>query len=801
MQETTPEETHTSLLPTTPFIGRRSELVELADRLQNPDCRLLTLLGPGGIGKTRLALEVTGQQRRLFSDGVYFVALEALSTPDFIVGAIAEAAGYRIHEAGDSKRQLLNFLRHQNALLLLDNFEHLLDGVGMVGDILTAAPRIKILVTSREVLNLHEEWVWPVTGMDYPSVAELDGSSHLNEEEYSAIQLFVQNARRIRNDFSFEDERGGVLQLCALVEGMPLALELAATWVRVLSCEEIASEIARNLDFLKTRVRNVSPRHRSMRAVLDQSWRLLTEEQQIVFRRLSVFRGGFTREAAAQVAEAALPVLTALLDKSLLRLMATGRYNLHELVRQYAERQLKDLPDDFERTREHHSAYFMDFLRQQWPLLLGGQPKEALCAIEVEIDNIRTAWGWAVMQGMTAEIDRGLDSLWFFYDTRSWYREGEKVLALAAESLATTSPETNGSLLLGRVLARQGVLCNNIQQRDDARSLLETALAIFRRLNARAEIAFALARLGEAVVYKMAFAQAQELFETSLTIYEEIGDRWGQAFVLNWLGSLSADRRTRFERHERSLIIYQEINSQWGIAVVTPIVGFSSLTLGNYHEAMRLGQEGLALCQTIGIRWGVAMSMQVLGVSAYQLENYHAAVQYFVQSLQEALELRLERFLMYSAYGLARVLDALGHPDQAAVCDTVAYHYSMLLLDETRFINFEELAPERMAIVTERSKTVDPEVEFEHLLAELLPITSTLVAAHAAEQPLISPLTGRELEILARVSSGMSNRDIAKELFLSTGTVKWYLSQMYRKLGVNSRTQAVARARDLQLLS
>jgi DNA-binding CsgD family transcriptional regulator len=205
-------------------------------------------------------------------------------------------------------------------------------------------------------------------------------------------------------------------------------------------------------------------------------------------------------------------------------------------------------------------------------------------------------------------------------------------------------------------------------------------------------------------------------------------------------------------------------------------------------------------CQEIGIRWGAAMSMRVLGSAAYELGDYHAALLYFAQSLQESLELRLERFLMYSAYGLARVLDALDRPTQAAAFDTVAYHYCVMLLDETHFINFEELPPDRVAVVTERSKTIEPEAELERLLAELQPAKPAVMSGYAAEQPLISPLTERELEILARVSNGMSNREIAEELFLSTGTVKWYLSQVYNKLGVNSRTQAVARARELQIL-
>ncbi|MBI5959117.1 MAG: AAA family ATPase [Chloroflexi bacterium] len=788
-------------VPTTPFIGRKNELVELSTLVRNPACRLLTLVGPGGIGKTRLALEVAARHLELFADGVYFVGLDALGSPDFMVGAVAEAVGYRLHESGDCdcKEQLLSYLRPMNALLVLDNLEHLLDGVSIVADILTAAPHMKIIVTSREVLNLQEEWLWPVPGMRFPA----ENETETNLEEYSAVQLFVRNAQRIRSEFSFEAEREGVIRICALVEGSPLALELAAAWVRSLSCDEIAREIMQNLDFLKTRARNVLPRHQSMRAVLDHSWELLTEEEQMVFRRLAVFRGGFTRDAAAAVAEGSLAVLTALVDKSLLRWNNAGRYGLHELVRQYAERQLKDLPDDFGNTRERHSTYYLTLLRQQWPRLLGGEPRQALHEIELELDNIRPAWTWAVMQDLSDVIDGALDSLWFFYDTRSWYREGEKVLALAAESLKTDSPETDGSLLLGRIMARQGVLCNSIGRSRQARPLLESALAIFRRLNARAEMAFALSRLGEAVIYEPDPPYAREVFAQSLALYEETGDAWGQAFALSWLGNLADDDEESMHLHERSLALFQSINSQWGIAFATPLVGFSALSLGDFQRGLRLGHESVARCQEIGIRWAVAMSYQVLGVAAHHLRDYQAALDYFVQGLEGALELRLDRFVMYCSMRLARIVTDMGHHELGIALAAVAYRLYHDPVTHLTYVSFdEELTPDQFTAVRARSEIIEPGAEIKRILAELHQLQADASRERETSgEGESDTLTEREIEILARVSTGLSNRDIADELYLSTGTVKWYLSQIYGKLGVNSRTQAVAKARTLQLIA
>ena len=318
----------------TSFVGRQRELAELTALVADPTCRVLTLVGPGGIGKTRLAMEVASRMMTHFADGVYFVPLQPLRSADNLVTAIVDALPLQLSGNDDPRQRLLHYLNGKHLILILDNFEHLLDGVGLVTDIFAAASHVNLLVTSRERLNLQAEQVWPVHGLDVPKDAADTADTH------SAVQLFMERARQVQPDFTLDDEQNAVIRICQLVEGLPLALEMAAGWVRAMSCAAIADMIQRNIDILTTEQRDLPERHQSMRAVFDHSWNLLTPEEQTVFPRLAVFRGGFSAEAAQEVTGASLQTLATLIDKSLVKLDASGRYDLHELVRQYASEQL-----------------------------------------------------------------------------------------------------------------------------------------------------------------------------------------------------------------------------------------------------------------------------------------------------------------------------------------------------------------------------------------------------------------------------------------------------------------------------
>src|SRR4051812_42036887 len=288
----------------TAFVGRVAEIDEIHKLLALPECRLLTLTGVGGIGKTRLALQAAGQMAKTFVDGVHFVALQPTTSIHFFISTVADAIGFTLAGPEEPQTQLFTYLRKKELLLIIDNFEQLLDGVTLLIALLETAPRVKLLVTSRELLHLQEEWVYPLQGLPYPNAPAVLGEEWATLTHYSAVQLFVERARRVRRGFSLEAEAADIVTICQMVEGMPLALELAAAWTQSLTCRTIADEIRRNLDFLATDWRNFPDRQRSMRAVFDYSRNLLTPTEQEVFKRISVFRGGFDRKAAEFVAGA-----------------------------------------------------------------------------------------------------------------------------------------------------------------------------------------------------------------------------------------------------------------------------------------------------------------------------------------------------------------------------------------------------------------------------------------------------------------------------------------------------------------
>jgi predicted ATPase/DNA-binding CsgD family transcriptional regulator len=907
-------------------------LAEIGELLNDPACRLLALVGPGGIGKTRLAVQaavdVTGdpglaastspaaQGNASFQDGAYFVPLQSVQSAHFLVPAVADAIAFPLAGQNEPVVQLLSYLHDKHMLLLLDNFEHLLthpqDGGGndfgsrdgipgaskasastgmhtetvsaldLLSDILLAAPGVKLLVTTREVLNLQEEWIYQVQGLPYPEAPLREDEPDLppvdavpagagedepipagdweDLEAYGAIQLFVERARRVRRDFSPADEAAALVRICQLVEGMPLAIELAAAWTKTIPCSVIAEEIQRNIDFLSSSLRNVPERQRSMRAIFDQSWHMLGQQERSVFKRLSVFHGSFDREAAARIAGASLATLSALGDKSLLRPESNGRYQIHELLRQYAALQLAQSPEAIANVYDLHCAYYAEFLREREADMAGARQLEAVAEIKAELSNIRAAWEWAVGLYKAQEINHAVQTLSWFYQYQSRYLEAAAALEKAVHSLKHEEGRTEADLALAAVLVHLGWFYIRLGRLEQAEAVVEESRLIYRRLDvppvpgqasnpllplaiiasirgdyeaaARlgeetrqmseaqdqiGNLPFALYALARACLGKGDLEAARRHAERAYAIVERIHDRWFMAYCLNELGNIASALRNyeEAEQHYRtSYAIRQAFDDPEGMAVALNHLGKIATRQEHYEEAEQLFRQSLAIYQRINDRGGLATSLNGLGATGCALGDHQTACQHFRRALEVAMDVQFMPLVLSIVSGIAesfiktgraeRGVELLalvrGHPaserETRDMADECLERYRPALASEVFAAAVERGQDEPLASVVAalQSELTAPEV--------ILPVPShgDSRRTRAPEQPLIEPLTSRELEVLELIANGLTNQQIADELILSVGTVKFYTSQIYGKLGVSSRTQAVARARALDMV-
>jgi predicted ATPase/DNA-binding SARP family transcriptional activator len=623
--------------PAGALIGREYELDQLARLLRDPTHRLITLAGPGGIGKTRLALGLAEQEARRFADGACLVPLAGVSSPALLPHVIAGQLGVTFYGSEEPKDQLIAALRSRELLLILDNFEHLLEGAELVSEILAAAPALQIVATSRERLNLYGEQIFHLAALRLPPAY----SSH-EIEEYSAVRLFVYRARQadpIRT-FNAEDYTQ-IARICTLAGGLPLAIELAAAWTPVLSCAEIAREIENNLDFLRTELRDIPERHRSMRAAFDHSWQLLDDRDRDVFARLTLFRGGVTRSAAVAVASADLPVLASLVAKSFITRDSSGRYGVHELLRQYGERALRDRGREYVRVRQDHLRYFVDLVTRCEARLKGPDLEAGLAEIETDLENIRVAWRWAVEQRLGRELSTCSRTLWLFFEITGRFDEWRDLFRAALSALETqrdSAQETAYAELLtgyAACLTRLGAF-------DTADHALEQSIAILRRYALPAQLAFSLNIAALVAHTNDAFEHEQALLQESLALFQRAGDRWGSAYSLNdlgmvthLLGETTEARRLLLE----SLSISTASGDQRGIAFALHNLGTVAYQTGDYPASERWHRQSLRTRQAIGNLWGIATSLTQLGIVAQAEGDRETAWRWFVQALRIAADL------------------------------------------------------------------------------------------------------------------------------------------------------------------
>jgi len=793
---------------TTSFIGRNEELAEISTLLADPACRLVTLVGPGGVGKTRLAIQVATQASRDFTDGVYFVALQPLSSADYLVPSLAEALSFSFSGKEDPRQQLLLYLSKKRVLLVLDNFEHLIVGVDLLPAILKAAPGIKFIVTSRVVLDLQEEWIRPLQGLKYPQ-AELSQPI----DAYSAVQLFAERARRVRANFSPSQERDCVAQICRLVQGMPLALELAAAWLKTLACAEIVVEIQHSLDFLGTTLRNVPERHRNMRAVFEQSWSLLGSAEREVFKRLAVFQGHFQRQAAQAVAGADLLTLQALVDQSLVRAAADGRYEIHELLKQFAAEHLGENLQDEEEARQRHCDYYAGFLSFQEARLTGPEQLAAAAEIDAEVDNVRSAWSWAVEQGKVDAVERSLGCLLVYNQMRTRALEGAEMFNRAVGRF-----EEAGGQSLGDLCVHAGFFEATLGNYEKATELYLKGLPLLEKGKLHGSTAMALAGITFMHRSKDQSLSMEELPAILLPYLEDCrqrGERRCEAWLMYALGGTTSYVKN-FEQAvdwlKGSLEIFKAQGDGWGSTYVLNLLGIVYIDLEKYPEARSAFKESLKICQDVRDMGGVAFSLAQLGEIAAQQQEHDSARQYFLEAVKIMYDAKQELFIHWHLYELGESFHRAGENEQAA--RIFAFILEQTDDQETRdFIRplLEGLREEMPPNVFQRARLSGEKTDLSALIQDLwtrFPQPKPFAVAEPSQPEklitgvgsMVEPLSARELEVLTWIAAGFSNKEIAQKMVVTVGTVKKHINNIFGKMQVNSRTQAVVKARHLGIL-
>lgn len=663
---------HNFPAPSTPFIGREAELAQLTELLANPACRLLTIAGPGGVGKTRLALQAA-ERIDMFADGVYIVPLAALSSPEQIAPAILGALSLRSTGSDPPDEQLLAALRDRELLLILDSMEHLLADIGLVSAMLKHAPKLSIMVTSRERLNIHGEWVLELGGLETPPQGQTSVM-----EPYSAVELFMQSARRVRAGVQLTAaDTAAIIRICQLVEGLPLAIELAATWLRALTCGEIAHEIESSIDFLATSLRDVPRRHRSMRSVFDQSWQLLTEDERRVLRHLSVFRGGFRREAARQVADASLTHLAALIDKSLLRTSTTGQYDLHELVRQYADMQLHAAHEERD-AHDRHLRYFMALAEQAEPQLTGPDQETWLGQLEQARDNLRAGLQWAIDRGEAEAALRLSGALWRFWDMHGHFTEGRRWLE---QALALPDHNVPPAVRL-KAINGAGTLARRQSDLAPAKAWFEAGLALSRESGEQFWTAVLLNALGLLVRRQGDLARATALFEESLELSRAIGNQRGVLAALGNLGSVEralGHLARAAALQEECLAVSRQLGDKRGIADDLNNLAVVLDAQGNFERATALQQEGLELYRALGDQYGIALVLYNLGARACHGGAHEQARAYLAESLRIYQALGEAAGCVDCLEQIAASAAAQGHGAHAAQLIGAAEHLRAML--------------------------------------------------------------------------------------------------------------------------
>ncbi len=693
--------------PAGPLIGREAELVNIINLLEAPGCRIVTITGLGGIGKTSLAAAVGQRLRQAppawLPDGIYFVSLAEVSSASLLPAALAEAVGLAVHQRQSTAIQVEQFLRHSAMLLILDNFENLAPEADWLRELAAKATHLKLLLTSREPLNWQDEWRYPLEGLAYPADEAGNG-------RYEAVDLFVQAARQVLPGFALTAENSAAIaRICQLVHGWPLALQMTAAWVPMMNCHAIANQISASLDLFTTSLRDVPPRQRSIRAIFEHTWNSLTPDEQAGLARLAVFRGGFTLAAAMDAAATSPIVLRGLADKALVRHdEPSGRYTMHEVLSQFAQEKAETDPAAFALARQAHSRYYLGLLKREGERLHTTEYQAALDDLRAEMDNVHQAWLWSATRQEPAALAAGLGHLATYYESSGLPQEAATFLrrtlavldgsgaapvsALTAQiyyqiaaSLLTAGQyaealtashaslkiarELDDADLTNQIFINQSYIYREQGQYEETQAVLNEAIAYSRRRNDLLGVARALHAQGNTHWSMGEYEPARACYESGRELYGQLGDEISVAILTGNIGVVLWRQGHYFEalaNYEVALAAVRRIGNATRVAVWLGNIGLVYVDLGDDERALAYLNEGLHMHDQLG-RTYYRIELQ-LGKAAVLLRqgDLAGAAQLLKQATDLAYLIGNRTYLLDCDRLQARLFRAQGQAAQAA---------------------------------------------------------------------------------------------------------------------------------------
>ena len=736
---------------------------------------MLTLTGSGGCGKTRLALAVAGDLAEGFEDGVWLVELASLADRSLVPQVVASTLGVRGQPGLPPAEILSGHLGPRKMLLVLDNCEHVVGACAALAEtLLRSCPQLRILTTSREALGIVGEVAWPVPSLSLPDLRRLPDIESLRQ--YESARLFVERTAAVKPTFALtEQNAAAVAQVCYRLDGIPLALELAAARTRVLSVEEISARLDDCFRLLAAGGRTAMPRHKTLRATMDWSHELLSEGERVLFRRLSVFAGGFTLGAAESVCagedlerDEVLELLSHLVDKSLVTAREEGgetRYRLLETIRQYGQEKLSGLGEAAE-FRERHAGYYLALAEEAGPELKGEWQLAWLGRLDREHGNLRAAMRWLLSRGGPAEAARLGWALWLFWGIRTHFAEGRQWMEQALKVAGDAMPASARA----QALFVAGMMANYLGDHRSAEPLLEECIGLFRGLGDKLGTAYALSNAGFTASGQGRHGRAVALNEEAVDLFLEVGEKWGAAIQLCFLAVAWRDR-------------------------------------GDHARAKPLAERALSLSREVGERQAISAALYTLATLAQAERDHERARELLKEGLTSSAELGNDADVAHCLEGLASVAGDEGLIARAARL-WGAEEALLEKLEAAVYTYVPDRSLHRGRVAAARARL--GEDEFAAAWAEGREMTSDRAVQYALDHPATSEaavpeaypagLSDREVEVLRLVAAGMTNVEAAGSLFLSPRTVDWHVASIYRKLGLHSRAEAARFAAERGLL-